>query len=106
MAGSAGSRNARGERVDEKGPLSDLDCCNGRKVYVLLDANVATNPRCGRRVRRWSGNSSPAIAKRFMCTLPQRNGVNGPDDYIGVCGDEAMAKVFTDARSGAAVAQL
>lgn len=28
--------NAEGERVDETGSISDLDCVNGRKVYVLL----------------------------------------------------------------------
>ena len=40
-----------------------------------------------------------------MCNLPAVDGVNGPDDYIGACGDEAMARVFTDAQnSGAAVA--
>ena len=37
--------------------------------------------------------------------IPAVDGVNGPDDYIGVCGDEAMARVFTPRRnSGAAVA--
>ena len=37
------AENANGERVDELGPISDLDCANGRKIYVLLDANSATN---------------------------------------------------------------
>lgn len=37
--------NARGERVDEEGPIPDLHCCDGRKVYVLLDANVTSNPK-------------------------------------------------------------
>jgi len=32
-----------GERVEERGPLADLDYCNGRRVYVLLDANADTN---------------------------------------------------------------
>ena len=43
--------NARGERVDEVGPLRDLSYCDARKVYVLLDANAATNPKVQRRGR-------------------------------------------------------
>src|SRR6185437_14199520 len=30
------AEDARGERVDVKGPLPDLAVCNGRRVYVLL----------------------------------------------------------------------
>ena len=36
--------NSKGERVDEVGPLPELGICSdGRKVYVLLDANCASN---------------------------------------------------------------
>lgn len=37
--------NSHGHGVDEVGPLPDLHRCDGRRVYVLLDANVATNPK-------------------------------------------------------------
>jgi hypothetical protein len=40
--------NAQGQRVDETGPIPDLDCVSGHPVYVLLDANVATNPQVQR----------------------------------------------------------
>ena len=33
-----------GERTAMPGPLSDLNYCNGRTVYILVDSNVATNP--------------------------------------------------------------
>jgi hypothetical protein len=33
-----------GERIPVGGPLPDLNDCNGRTTYVLLDSNSATNP--------------------------------------------------------------
>ena len=97
--------NSRGERVDEKGPISDLDCVNGRKVFVLLDANVASKPEVRQARTALVRELVSRKSEVFVCNLPAVDGVNGPDDYIGVYGDEAMAKVFTDAEnSGAAVA--
>src|ERR1019366_3029668 len=88
------AENARGERVDETGPLRDLSCCDKRKVYVLLDANVETNPK----VQQAQAALVAALRKRecevFLCILPILDGVNGPDDFIAVCGDQAMAEVF------------
>ena len=38
--------NSNGERVDEVGPIADLRwASNGRKTYVLFDANASTNPK-------------------------------------------------------------
>ena len=37
--------------------------------------------------------------------LPAGDGWNGPDDYISVCGDEAMARVFDDTGQGASLLQ-
>jgi len=67
--------NSRGERVDEKGPIADLDCLNGRKVFVLLDANVATNPKVQRRVLRSSGNSS-VENRKCSCAIFQQSMVS------------------------------
>jgi uncharacterized protein (DUF927 family) len=97
--------NSGGERVDEKGPISDLDCVNGRKIFVLLDANVASNSKVQQARTALVRELVSRKSEVFVCNLPAVDGVNGPDDYIGVCGDEAMARVFTDAKnSGAAVA--
>jgi len=93
------TEDAKGERVDVKGPLSDLTCCNGRKVYVLLDSNVATNPE----VRRAQGALVAELRRRhcevLLCNLPIVDRVNGPDDLIAVCGDDVMARVFFDAEA-------
>lgn len=99
------AENAHGERVDESGPIPDLNYANGRKVYVLLDANAATNPQVQRARTALVRGLISRKTEVFVCNLPAVDGVNGPDDFIGLCGDEAMAKVFAEARtSGAAVA--
>jgi hypothetical protein len=91
-----------GGRVDELGTVPDLHYVDGRKVYVLLDANVNSNPK----VRKAQSALVAELKKRncevLRCQLPAADGVNGPDDYVAVCGDEAMAKVFTDARAAIA----
>lgn len=88
-----------GEREDVAGPLPDLSFCNGRKVYVLLDANAATNPMV-LQARVKLTNELCKQARHctvLVCDLPIIEGVNGPDDYISICGDEAMAQVFASA---------
>jgi putative DNA primase/helicase len=39
----------------------------------------------------------------LLCDLPEMDGVNGPDDYIAVCGDEAMAQVLDNTHNEADV---
>ena len=86
-----------GSRVDEVGPLPDLDVCGGRTVYLLLDSNVATNGK----VHAARNALAKELLKREcavrLCNLPEIPSVNGPDDYIEACGDEAMAAVFKEA---------
>ena len=90
--------NGRGERVDETGPLPDLSFCNGRTVFVLLDANAATNPFVGKARRALAAELRKRGCKVRLCSLPVLNGVNGPDDYIAICGDDAMAEVLEKAK--------
>jgi hypothetical protein len=91
------AEDARGVRVDQTAPLPDLSYCDRRKVYVLLDANVVTNPK----VRHARDALVAELRKRgcevLQCELPILDGVNGPDDCIAVCGDDAMEKVFAGA---------
>ena len=58
-----------GSRVDEVGPLPDLDVCEGRTVYLLLDSNVATNGK----VR--TARKALAEWERYLCR----------SDYRGRC---------------------
>lgn len=89
-----------GERVDVAGPLPDLAYCNGRKIYLMLDANAATNSQVQQaRMRLADELLKPAReCEVLICELPQVDGVNGPDDYIGARGDAAMTEVFAVAR--------
>jgi putative DNA primase/helicase len=95
--------NARGERVDVTGPLSDLSWCNGRKVYVLLDSNVATNPKVCRAREALVAELLKRGCEVLVCDLPIVDGVNGPDDYIAARGNDAMAEVFANAHGDAAL---
>jgi hypothetical protein len=95
---------ATGERVSETGPIPDLNICReGRLTYVLLDANCATNPsvhaaRCDlvQHLRKQGANVR-------ILELPAGEGINGPDDFIAVKGDEAMLGILQRAESGAAI---
>lgn len=87
--------NSKGERVDELGPLPELDVCReGRKVYVLLDANCASNPAAQAARNALVRQLLKQKADVHVPDLPVLDGVNGPDDYIGLYGDNAMAKLL------------
>jgi P4 family phage/plasmid primase-like protien len=79
----------------DKAPLPDFAEFEGRTVYVLLDANVASNGDV-----RDARDSLVAALRSLSCEvstlqLPQMDGVNGPDDLVAQPdGDELMAKVF------------
>jgi len=95
---------ATGERVPETGAIPDLNICrDGRRTYVLLDANCASNPKVQqartqlvRQLRKQGGEIR-------ILDLPADEGVNGPDDYIGIMGDEALTKLFEGADEGAKI---
>ncbi len=93
------TESASGERVDVLGPLPDLSVCDGRTVYVMLDANTATNYK----VQAARAALAKELRKRgctvLICELPSVGGVNGPDDYIAAAGDEAMLQVFSAAHA-------
>ena len=87
--------NSKGERVDETGPLPELGICStGRKVYVLLDANCSSNPKVQAARTALVRQLLRQKSEPHVLELPAIEGVNGPDDYIGMAGDDAMARVF------------
>jgi putative DNA primase/helicase len=73
-------------------------------VYVLLDANVATNPKVKRAQSALMAELDKRNCDTLLCHLPEVDGVNGPDDYIAVCGDEAMARILANAHAEADLA--
>jgi putative DNA primase/helicase len=91
--------DASGKRVDQTGHLPDLSCVKGRKVYILFDANAATNlsVQVGRQQFEHALYKLGA-ARVVTLNLPSGDW-NGPDDYIAAAGDDAMQEVFTKASS-------
>lgn len=87
--------NHNGERVPEKGNTPGLEhAANGRKTFVLLDANVATSKKVWAARTALVQQLRKQSADLVVLDLPSVPSVNGPDDFIGLCGDEAMALVF------------
>jgi putative DNA primase/helicase len=92
-----------GSRVDETGPLSDLDVCDGRTVYLLLDSDVATNGKVQAARNALAKELSKRGCNVRLCSLPEIPNVNGPDDYIEARDDEAMAAILMEAVDAADV---
>jgi putative DNA primase/helicase len=85
---------ATGERVPETGAIRDLNICrDGRRTYVLLDANCASNPKVLRARKDLVGQLRKQGADIRVLELPQGNW-NGPDDFIGVEGDKKMLAIL------------
>ena len=87
-------QNAKGETVDEVGPLPDLAVCAGRRTYLLLDANAATNPKVQSQRRDLAKALRKMKADVRVLNLPAFENVNGPDDFIAAKGDDALLALF------------
>lgn len=91
--------DATGARVDEKGPLPDLDriAWRDRDVVILFDANAATNPKVQAARRSLAAELIGRGARVRVADLPTEEGINGPDDFIGAHGAVALFALL-DAR--------
>lgn len=92
--------DARGARVDEKGPLPDLHrvAWHERVVVLLFDGNVATNLGVQQARRALASDLSSRGARVRLAELPVEPEMNGPDDLIGRHGDAALWDVVDTAR--------
>jgi hypothetical protein len=93
------TENTRGKRVVETGPLYELNYFANRKGFVMLDSNVATNPKVSAAEASLVAELRKLKCEVRLCRLPHVDGLNGPDDYVGTCGDDAMAAVLASART-------
>jgi putative DNA primase/helicase len=95
--------DADGARVDEKGPLPDLDriVWNGRDVVVLFDSNAATNLKVQTARRRLAKDLANRGARVRVGDVPAEDGVNGPDDFLAKHGDVALFQLLDSARPDA-----
>jgi DNA-binding CsgD family transcriptional regulator len=81
-----------GERDETRGPLPD--CClvtwHSRQTLILFDSNVTLNPKVQQARRALTSYLLELHADVRWIGIPQLQGVNGPDDYLAVAGDQAM----------------
>lgn len=88
--------NAKGERIDEAGPLADLDLIEwqDRPVVIVFDANTAWNSAV--RSARWALaeelTARGAVVR--LADVPPVAGINGPDDALAFCNDQVLAEVL------------
>jgi Domain of unknown function (DUF3854)/Protein of unknown function (DUF3631) len=90
-----------GERLDEKGPLPDLALVgwDGRGAFICFDADARTNAEV-RQARYALGQELHGRCARVrIVELPELEGINGPDDLIGLCGDAAFLALLEAASS-------
>jgi hypothetical protein len=81
-----------GEREETRGPLPDFSMLTlkGRKVLLAFDSNVVDNPKVRQARQALADFLTGEGAQVYLVQLPQYEGVNGPDDFIALRGDEAM----------------
>lgn len=83
-----------GKRKAKTGPSPDLACVKGRDVGILFDANAATNENVQKARHAFATVLMKKGARVSILDLPAGHW-NGPDDYIGINGDEAMVQLLT-----------
>jgi len=78
----------RGARRDVKGVIADFDriAWKGRFVYIIFDANVATNESVKSARRELEKELKRRGAEVRLVDIPASQGVNGVDDLLGADG--------------------
>lgn len=92
--------DASGARVDEKGVIPDFDRINwdGRKVVIIFDSDVATNPMVAAALRGLLKELKSRGARAVALDLPTLEGLSktGFDDFLAQQGpDEALSLIQT-----------
>ena len=87
--------NANGQREPEKGPLPEISFASaGRGCGILFDSNVQSNSDVQAARRALEAQLRKQGATVLVLNLPIVEGVNGPDDFIGACGDQAFGDLL------------
>jgi Family of unknown function (DUF5906)/Domain of unknown function (DUF3854) len=96
---------ANGGHGDELGPLPDFDriTWTDRAVVLIFDTNAATNAEVQRSRRQLGIELSRRGAKVRVVTLPQEDGINGPDDFLGRHGPDPFFALVDGAPDAATV---
>lgn len=86
----------KGERIDVKGPIPDLDRIEwkGRKVFIVFDANVHTNDHVKWARKGIARELATRGAEVVFVNLPEDCGINGVDDLLAAWGAERVLELF------------
>jgi hypothetical protein len=97
--------DAAGARVDEKGPLPDLDRIEwqARDVVILFDSNTVTNAAVRAAREALARDLAGRGAHVRIADLPLNDGINGPDDFRAAHGDQALFALLDGAKRGAII---
>ena len=100
------STTSAGNRVDEKGPLTDfaLIIWEGREALVAFDSNARSNHRVRLARLALAHDLQGRGAHVRIVDIPELPDVNGPDDYIAARGDAAFVLLLDAAKTSRAVA--
>jgi hypothetical protein len=99
--GKTGGPN--GERLDVKGPITDLNRLewNGRRVFIIFDANVHTNDSVKWARKGICRELATRNADVKLVNLPEDCAANGIDDLLAAWGPGRVLELFDAAASGA-----
>jgi putative DNA primase/helicase len=88
-----------GDREQTRGPVPDLGLISfvGRRVFIIFDSNVATNPQVARARQCLAETLTTFGAYVFLVNIPLDQGTNGPDDFIARHGDQEFLALMDNA---------
>jgi AAA domain-containing protein len=79
-------------------PLRDLELFRNKKIVILLDANVATNPHVKQAETELAAHLALTLgADVKVARIPPLEEVNGPDDYLVKVGEKLLWEVLDSA---------
>jgi P4 family phage/plasmid primase-like protien len=89
-----------GKRMSVSGPVAQLGLITweGRRVYILFDSNVLTNPMVAEARNQFAQELAGRGAEVLLIDLPAEDGINGIDDYLAKHGPEPAMKLIAQAR--------
>lgn len=91
--------DSSGHRVPQKGTIPDFDrlVWKDRKVYIVFDVNVLTNPSVAAARAMLARELESRGAHVYFINLPPDPGINGVDDYLAAQGLETFLDLMNHA---------
>ncbi len=100
LGGCYGWVGSREEKTNEKILHGDLGICRDRRVVVLFDSNSLTSANVQRARKELKVALEAIGAAVHILDLIPGDGINGPDDAVGIRGDQHLLDLFDTALVG------